>query len=78
MANSNIPDIQREEWGKLISGEIIHEFKNYTLQVQLNRLQKKVKQGKFTAQYAKEQLFSLCSKYYLAANADLISIFKTW
>jgi len=78
MDKFSVPPIDRAEWKLMISGEIKFEFESYTLQVQLSKLQKKINTKEITMQDAVLQVYNLCSKYAMAAQADIKKIFKTW
>lgn len=78
MATDTIPPKEREEWGKLLTGELKHAYKNYVLQTKTYQMQKDVASGKLTLQHAIDDLYSLCSKYSLAVQSDLRTIFISW
>lgn len=78
MANVTIPPKSRPEWGKLITGEISHEFKNYVLQLRIYQMRKDIQRGKVSIESSIDELYELSSKYSLAVQADFKEIFKTW
>ncbi len=78
MATDTIPPIEREEWGKLLTGEIKHAYKNYVLQTKTYQMQKDVASGKLPLNKAIAELYALCEKYNLAVLSDLRIIFISW
>ncbi|OQX98251.1 MAG: hypothetical protein B6I24_05770 [Bacteroidetes bacterium 4572_128] len=73
-----IPDKNRPEWKKMISGEIAHNYKNYVLQMQTTQMRRYIKNKKLTYDEAVNKLYILSYKYSRAVKSDLEQIFKIW
>jgi len=73
-----IPEKNRSEWKKMITGEIEHKYKNYVLQIKIHQIRKDINRGKKTIEDAIDELYELCSKYALAVQSDFRQIFKEW
>ena len=73
-----IPEKNRAEWKKIITGEIEHKYKNYVLQTKIHQLRKDISYKKISIDDAINDLYELCSKYALAVRNDFKQIFKTW
>ena len=73
-----IPSINREEWGKMITGKIKHQYQNYVLQIQLNSLKRQVSNQEISLKEAIKQIYDLSLKYALAVQSDFKQIFKAW
>ncbi|ACF12540.1 hypothetical protein Ctha_0069 [Chloroherpeton thalassium ATCC 35110] len=73
-----LPDINRVEWKKLVTGELEHQFRNYVLQVQLHQTKKEVRSGKLSVERAVQNLYNLCLRVPLAVQTDFKQIFKEW
>lgn len=78
MNTLSIPPKSRDEWAKLVRGELDHKFKNYVLQMRIYQLRKDIKAGKCTEQNAVDDLYAMCCKYMLAVQPDCEAIFKQW
>jgi hypothetical protein len=78
MPEITIPPKTRPEWGKLITGQIEHQYQNYVLQTKTYQMHKDVKNGILSKEQAIDDLFTLCNKYALAVQNDFKQIFKTW
>jgi len=73
-----IPDKNRPEWKKMISGEIEHQFKNFVLQKTIYQMRQEISQNRLTYAQAIDQVYELCTKYALAVQLDVKEIFKSW
>ena len=73
-----IPPKNRIEWRQMVTGEIIYQFQNYVLQMQIHGAQKKIARKEITIERAIDDLYDLCQKYALAVQNDFKQIFKTW
>lgn len=73
-----IPDKDRAEWRKMITGEIKHNYRNYVLQTKIHQMRKDINNGKITIEKAINDLYELCAKYTLAVQIDFRKIFKEW
>lgn len=73
-----IPSKSREEWKKIITGEIEHSYKNYVLQMKIHQIRKEISYENKTINQAIDDLYKLCTKYALAVQPDFKEIFKTW
>ena len=75
---ATIPDKSREEWRKIVTGEIEHQFKNFVLQMKSSDYKFKIESNELTVSEAVNELYSLCEKYALAVQDDFKQIFKEW
>ncbi len=73
-----IPEKNRTEWKKIITGEIEHNYKNYVLQTKIHQIRKDISNGRISMDNAIDDLYELCFKYALAVQIDFKQIFKTW
>ena len=71
-----VPDKTRQEWRRLVRGELKHEFKFYVFQIRVHHAIRDIQQGKISEEKAIDELHALCSKYKLAAKTDLQAIFN--
>jgi hypothetical protein len=78
MTKTSIPSIDREEWKKMITGEVVHNYRNFVLQLQLSQARKDVSTGKISLDEAVSKIHELCSKYAPSVKNDFMQIFKTW
>ena len=78
MSVVTIPKKEREEWEKMITGEINHTFRNYVLQLKIHQARLDVKANKLSLADAKQSIYELCEKYAMAVQSDLRTIFKKW
>ncbi|NIK72763.1 hypothetical protein FHS56_000249 [Thermonema lapsum] len=74
----SIPPKEREEWKKMITGEIEHNYRNFVLKLMLTQLRREVAFGMTTMPEAIDRLYQLCEKYSLAVQPDCKEIFKSW
>jgi hypothetical protein len=74
----SIPPKEREEWKKMITGEIEHHYRNFVLKLVLTQLRRELAFGTVTMPEAIDRLYQLCEKYSLAVQADCKEIFKSW
>ncbi len=74
----NIPPKERKEWGEMIRGEINFYFKNFVLQMKVNRAEESLKAGERTEEELINDLHQLCEKYSIAVQSDMKKIFKEW
>ncbi len=75
---ATLPPIAREEWLKIVRGDIKHRFTNYVLQLHVDKSKSDVSRGKISPETASKDLYTLCSKYVLAVQKDMEAIFKSW
>lgn len=78
MDKLTIPPRYRDEWKKMITGDINHKYSNFALQMALSQIKKEVTAGKIEMEEAVNKLHDLCTKYALACQRDFTLIFKTW
>lgn len=78
MDKLSIPPKQREEWRKMITGEITHKYSNFALQMSLSQVKKDLAEKKIEMNAAVDKIYDLCAKYALACQIDFKQIFKTW
>ena len=71
-----LPDKERPEWGRIITGDLMHNYSNYVLQVTVFKLQKDYKLKLKTKQQAIDKLYDICKKYYAITRKDINIIFK--
>jgi hypothetical protein len=69
-----VPDIGKQEWGKLITGEA--KVKNFALQMKLNALRQHYKLKKIELREAKINLREFCMNNESMIANDLESIFE--
>ncbi len=74
----SIPPKDREEWGKMVRGDINFYFKNFVLQMKVHQAEESLKVGGHTEQELIDDLYQLCEKYSLAVQPDMKQIFKEW
>ena len=72
----NIPDINRPEWRRIITGEIEHKYINYVLQTNIHQLRREVSKNRKSIETAITEIYDLCFKYYIAVLPDLKQIFN--
>jgi hypothetical protein len=78
MDSFQIPPKEREEWRKMITGEISHQYSNFVLQLLLSQARKDIMKKRMSMDEAVDKIYDLCSKYAFAVKNDVIEIFKTW
>jgi hypothetical protein len=78
MNNIKMPPREREEWTKMVMGDIPHQYRNFALQMKLSQARKEVLSGHVKLDKAVDQIYELCAKYAVAVQNDLLQIFKTW
>ena len=71
-----LPDKGKPEWGKIITGEIKHNYSNYILQVTVFKLQKDYKLKLKTKEDAINRLYDICNKYQAITIKDINIIFN--
>ncbi len=69
------PDPNREEWRKIVNGEIKHIFKNYVLQLKSYQISNEIKKKTKDEAQGILELQELCRKYALAVYEDFKIIF---
>ncbi len=78
MSNQLIPPKSREEWQKMINGEIQHKYRNFALQMKLTQIRREVSENKMTMDEAVDSIYQLCAKYAAAVKGDFKQIFISW
>ncbi len=75
---STIPPIDRIEWKQLITGELVHPFSNFVLQIQIDQAKRELFWNTRSETESVKLLHALCDKYTLAVKKDMLAIFKEW
>ena len=72
----NIPPKDRPEWAEMARGE--HTMNKYVLQLQIDRVSKKIEAKEMTEEEGVNCLYEYFSKYPKGFHSDLKAIFKRW
>ena len=74
--NETIPPKDRPEWAEMVRGE--HKMEKFVLQLQTDRVAKKLAAGNITEEQAVDELYGYFEKYPKGFQSDLKAIFKSW
>lgn len=74
--STDIPPKDRPEWAEMAQGK--HEMKKYILQLQIDRVSRKMKADEMTIEEGVDYLYEYFSKYPKGFRSDLDEIFKSW
>ena len=70
-----IPPKDRPEWAEMVRGE--HKMEKFVLQLQVDRVAKKLASGDISEEQAIDELYSYFEKYSKGFQSDLKDIFKS-
>jgi hypothetical protein len=73
-----IPPKHREEWRKLVAGQLEYKCRNFVLQMMTEEYKNKISTGRITVEQAIDEMYQTCEKYALAVQNDFKQIFKAW
>ena len=73
---NTIPPIEREEWKKIISGEM--RFAAFAPRLMVDRLKRRIEKEELSLEGGVKEMFLFFQKYNKAYNKDLKLIFKSW
>ncbi|WP_419536732.1 hypothetical protein [Endozoicomonas sp.] len=76
MMNADIPPKERPEWIEMAQGQ--HAMKKYVLQLQIDRVSKKMETNEMTIEEGVDYLYEYFSKYPKGFRSDLEEVFKSW
>ncbi|MFK0571844.1 hypothetical protein [Endozoicomonas sp.] len=76
MMSIDIPTKDRPEWAEMAQGQ--HAMKKYVLQLQIDRISKKMAANEMTVDEGVEYLYEYFCKYPKGFRRDLEEIFKSW
>ena len=71
-----IPPKSRPEWLEMAKGAF--KMEKFVLQLQIDRVSKKLNDGSLSEEKAIAELYSYFEKYPKGFQSDLIDIFKSW
>ena len=71
-----IPPKERPEWAEMAQGQ--HKTDKFVLQLQIDRVGKKMDAGEMTLYEAIDELYSYFQKYPKGFQSDLRQIFQIW
>ncbi len=72
----DIPPKDRPEWVEMARGQ--HTMSKYVLQLQIDRVSKKIEAGDMTIEEGVDYLYEYFSRYPKGFKSDLQTIFKSW
>lgn len=72
----DIPPKDRPEWVEMAKGQ--HPMDKYVLQLQLDRVRKKMEREEMTLEEGVDYLYDYFAKYPKGFRRDLEAIFKSW
>lgn len=72
----DIPPKDRPEWMEMAQG--MHTMHKYVLQLQIDRVTKKMEANEMTLEDGVDYLYEYFSKYPKGFRSDLLEIFKSW
>ncbi|OED42826.1 hypothetical protein ACH42_11610 [Endozoicomonas sp. (ex Bugula neritina AB1)] len=71
-----IPPRERPEWVEMAKGQ--HKMEKFVLQLQIDRISKKLNSGDTSERDAVDELYGYFEKYPKGFQSDLTQIFKSW